>query len=107
MIPFYIALARQVETLMIGITLLMIRWLFTGDNPFAAIPAAIKTPGWMIYFATLWFGVFPYMIMKTDWPHYGIWSILYDIHPWLCWISVIATLCLSSYFIYKRYSSQA
>ena len=76
MIPFYIAELRQIETLFIAMTLLMIRCIFTKEDIFAIVPDTIRTPAWGIYFAFLWFGLFPYMNMKADWPHYGSMGII-------------------------------
>lgn len=105
MISYYIAVIRQIETLCIGLCLLLIRCLFTGEDIKSIYPESLKHWGWYYYFFVLWFVVFPYFMIRNNWPHYGIWSMLYDINPLLCWTSLAVTLSISGYTIFMRYHS--
>lgn len=103
MITYYIVILRQLETLCIGLCFLCIRCFFTGEDIKEVYPDSLKHWGWYYYFFTLWFVILPYFIMKYDLPHHGIWGMLYNIHPWLCWIALMIQLSFSAYIIYIRY----
>jgi hypothetical protein len=105
MIPYYIALLRQIETLAIGLTALFIRCLFTGEQIKDIYPDTLKHWGWYYYFFVLFFLIIPYFIMRYNLPHYGIYSILYSINPVICWLGIIISIACSGYVIYKRCSN--
>ena len=106
MIPFYIAVLRQVEMMCFSLIFLMIRSYITKESLFGWVPDAIRTPGWGLYFAFLWFGLFPYMIMRANLPHYGFWGYLYEIHPILGYLGFVIGVSISSYWLYRQHQNQ-
>lgn len=102
MIPYYIALLRQFEPLCIGLTLLLLRCLYTGERLQDMYPESLRHWGWYCYFGVLWFVVFPCMMIRSNMPHYGIWGMLYEIHPWIGYIGALVSILFSGYVIYLQ-----
>lgn len=95
MITFYTAVLYQLESLCIGLCVLGVWCLFTGQDMKVFYPATLVHRILYCYVFVLSFLIAPYLMMKYNWPRYGLWSYLYAINPWFCWVS-IAVIFLGS-----------
>lgn len=104
MIPYYIVLLRELESLCIGLCLLIVYGYLTKQDIRELYPESLRHPLWYYYFGVLLLVVYPYITIHLNVPHYGIWSYLYAIHPLLSVAVFTVSSGICVWYVYKKCS---
>jgi len=97
MITLFHAFIGQVEILMFGSTLFLLRHYLGGDKKSIgeSFPDTFQNKYFILYLVVLWFGVLTWLTWYLQSPRYGVWSVLFAYNPLLAW-SVLGLVTISN-----------
>ena len=79
MVTLFQAFMWQIQKLLIGSTLYLIRHFLSGDKRSICetLPDDLQNPYFVTYLIVLWFGFFTWLTWYIQMAEYGIWSYLF------------------------------
>lgn len=97
------AFIHQVQILLIGITLLLIRIIITKDD---SVWRQLRTTTFnnnyfTAYLVVLWFIIMPIVVWYYNFAEFGIWGELYKQSPILTWCTLAIVVLFNGFMLWK------